>query len=182
MADQSLLHSPIKPHFFKPLLKGFRTHLNIPVAFFSKHVEGKNDQNKTVNLRSDASEKTWLVKMDGLNLTDGWEDFAFSHDLRIGDIVVFRHEGEMVFHVTALGPSCCEIQYYTSSHNINDDDRNDQTNIGKLLLSEMYNAKAKPKQRSQSDSSSDHSCFEGSVSPSSLRNNQLVNTNFGLYA
>ncbi|EFH39367.1 predicted protein, partial [Arabidopsis lyrata subsp. lyrata] len=142
MADQSLLHSPIKPHFFKPLLEGFRTHLvlcstlfsyisehNIPVAFFSKHVEGKNDQNKTVNLRSDASEKTWLVKMDGLNLTDGWEDFAFSHDLRIGDIVVFRHEGEMVFHVTALGPSCCEIQYYTSSHNINDDDRNDQTNI-----------------------------------------------------
>lgn len=169
MADQSLLHSPIKPHFFKPLLQGFRTHLvlcstlfsyisehviakhssfvqilfacllqNIPVAFFSKHVEGKNDQNKIAKLRSDASEKTWLVKMDGLNLTDGWEDFAFAHDLRIGDIVIFRHEGEMVFHVTALGPSCCEIQYYTSSHNINDDDRNDQTNIGKLLLYEMF--------------------------------------------
>lgn len=34
-----------------------------------------------------------------------------AHDLRIGDVVVFRHEGELVFHVTALGPSCCEIQY-----------------------------------------------------------------------
>jgi len=107
---------------------------NIPVAFFSKHVEGRNNQNKTVTLRSDAADKTWLVKMDGLKLTDGWEDFAFAHDLRIGDIVVFRLEGEMVFHVTALGPSCCEIQYHTSSHNINDDDRNDQINIGKLLL------------------------------------------------
>lgn len=100
---------------------------NIPVAFFLKHVEGRNDQNKIATLRSDASDKTWLVKRDGLKFTDGWEDFAFAHDLRTGDIVVFRHEGEMVFHVTALGPSCCEIQYtYSSSHNINDD----QTNIG----------------------------------------------------
>ncbi|CAL9216235.1 unnamed protein product [Arabidopsis halleri] len=168
MADQSLLHSPIKPHFFKPLLEGFRTHLNIPVAFFSKHVEGKNDQNKIAKLRSDASEKTWLVKMDGLNLTDGWEDFAFAHDLRIGDIVVFRHEGEMVFHVTALGPSCCEIQYYTSSHNINDDDRNDQTNIAS-----RNSSRVKKNARKKVEPSSDHSRFMAKVSVWGLRNDRL---------
>ena len=26
-----------------------------------------------------------------------------------GDIVIFKHEGDMVFHVTPFGPSCCEI-------------------------------------------------------------------------
>lgn len=104
---------------------------DIPVAFFSKHMEGRNDQNKTAKLRSDASDKTWIVKMDGLKLTDGWEDFAVAHDLRIGDITVFRHEGGLVFHVTALGPSCCEIQY--TSHNIEDDSDDQTNNIGKLF-------------------------------------------------
>ncbi|KAF2554130.1 hypothetical protein F2Q68_00035192, partial [Brassica cretica] len=99
---------------------------NIPVAFFSKHVVGRHDHVKIAKLRTDASDKNWKVKMDGSKLTDGWEDFAVAHDLRVGDMIVFRHEGEMVFHVTALGPSCCEIQY-TSSHNINDDSH-DQTN------------------------------------------------------
>ncbi|ANM60822.1 transcriptional factor B3 family protein [Arabidopsis thaliana] len=168
MADQSLLHSPINPHFFQPILTESRTHLNIPVAFFSKHVEGRNNQNKTVTLRSDASDKTWLVKMDGLKLTDGWEDFAFAHDLRTGDIVVFRLEGEMVFHVTALGPSCCEIQYHTSSHNINDDDRNDQINIAS-----RNSSRVKKNPRKKVESSLDHSRFVAKVSAWCLSNDRL---------
>lgn len=83
---------------------------DIPEAFFLNHLEGSND-GKTAELRSDASEITFKVKIDGQRLSHGWEDFAVAHDLRIGDVVVFRHEGELVFHVTALGPSCCEIQY-----------------------------------------------------------------------
>lgn len=62
-------------------------------------------------LRSDASKITWNVKIDGQRFTDGWKDFAFAHDLRIGDIVIFRQESDLAFHVTLLGPSCCEIQY-----------------------------------------------------------------------
>jgi len=46
----------------------------------------------------------------------------------------------------------------------------------------LCRAKAKPKQRSVAEYSSDHSCFEGSVTPSSLRNDLLVSTNFGFYA
>uniref|UniRef100_A0A0D3C1V7 TF-B3 domain-containing protein n=1 Tax=Brassica oleracea var. oleracea TaxID=109376 RepID=A0A0D3C1V7_BRAOL len=106
----SPLHSPINPHFFQPLLPGFTNHLDIPVAFFLKHLE-RNNKRKTAKLRSDASETTWRVEIDGQRLSDGWEDFAVGHDLRLGDIVIFRHEGELVFHVTALGPSCSEIQY-----------------------------------------------------------------------
>ncbi|XP_048591465.1 B3 domain-containing protein REM17-like, partial [Brassica napus] len=106
---------------------------NIPVAFFSTHIKGRNDHIKIAKLRTDASDKTWKVKMDGSKFTDGWEDFAVAHDLRVGDITVFRHEGEMVFHVTALGPSFCEIQY-TSSHNINDDTHDQTNNIGILFF------------------------------------------------
>lgn len=56
---------------------------------------------------------TWKVKIedDGRRLTEGWKEFALAHDLRIGDIVIFRQEKDMAFHVTLFGPSCCEIQY-----------------------------------------------------------------------
>jgi len=96
---------------------------NIPVKFFSKRIQGRNE-GRTVELRTDASEKTWQVKIQGRRLTVGWKEFASAHDFRVGDIIVFRHEGSLVFHVTALGPSCCEIQYVPSCNN--------QENISKL--------------------------------------------------
>lgn len=46
----------------------------------------------------------------------------------------------------------------------------------------LCRAKTRQKQRSVAESSSDHSCFDGSVTPSSLRNDQLVSTNFVFYA
>ncbi|KAL0693629.1 hypothetical protein Bca4012_060809 [Brassica carinata] len=107
---------------------GSRTD-SVPIAFFGKHVQGSYDHIKTAKLRTDASDKTWLVKVDGLKLTDGWKDFAGAHDLRVGDIIIFRHEGDMVFHVTPFEPSCCDIQYTSpSSHNINDDSHDQTTN------------------------------------------------------
>lgn len=42
--------------------------------------------------------------------------------------------------------------------------------------------KPKPKQRSEPESASDRSCFEGVVKSSSLYKDQLVNTNFGFYS
>ncbi|KAL0716991.1 hypothetical protein Bca4012_066313 [Brassica carinata] len=111
--------SPMNPHFFQPLLPGFHSHLNIPMAFFSKHFEQTQNHGNSavVRLRSDASDVTWEVKMDGRRLTQGWQKFATSHDLRVGDIVIFRHDGDFLFHVSSFGPSCCEIRY-----NDNDDD------------------------------------------------------------
>ncbi|CAF2047487.1 unnamed protein product, partial [Brassica napus] len=102
--------NPHEPHFFKPLLPGFQSGVTIPLAFFSKHIEGKTNQ-KTWKLRSDASDQTWEVIQEGRTLTGGWKDFTTTHDLQIGDLVIFKHEGDMVFHVTPFGPSCCEIQY-----------------------------------------------------------------------
>ena len=94
------------------------------MAFFLKHLD-KSNKGKTAKLRSDASETTWNVKLDGRRFSDGWEYFAVAHDLRVGDIVVFRHEGELVFYVTALGPSCCEIQY-------GEEDSQEEDKSGKL--------------------------------------------------
>ncbi|KAL0739622.1 hypothetical protein Bca4012_015832 [Brassica carinata] len=153
MADQSL-HSLTNPHFFQSLLPGFHTHLSVPIAFFVKHVQGSYDHIKTVKLRTDASDKTWLVKVDGLKLTDGWKDFAAAHNLQIGDIIIFRHEGDMVFHVTPFGPSCCDIQYTSpSSHNINDDSH-DQTTNNTVAMSFDY-------------------CFLAEVTASNLKEDKL---------
>ncbi|KAL0795455.1 hypothetical protein Bca101_066832 [Brassica carinata] len=173
MADDQSLHCPTNPHFFQPLLPSFHTHLNIPVAFFLKHVQGSNNHIKTAKLRTDASAKTWLVKINGLRFTDGWKDFAVAHDLRIGDIIIFRHEGEMVFHVTAFGPSFCDIQYTSrSSHNIRDDSQ-DQTNNTGNSSGEKRKRAVKKTPRTKEDFSSDHSHFMAHVSPSSLKYDRL---------
>ncbi|EFH57074.1 hypothetical protein ARALYDRAFT_901447 [Arabidopsis lyrata subsp. lyrata] len=140
-------------HFFKPLLPGFHSHLTIPVAFFFKNIEGRNEQ-KTAELRSDASNKTWKVKIDGQRLTNGWRDFALAHDLRIGDIIVFRQERDMTFHVTMLGPSCCEIQYVSCLDN--------QNNRGTIQ-----------RKKKKAESSLDLSCFVANVTPSNLRYDSL---------
>ncbi|KAG5416464.1 hypothetical protein IGI04_004031 [Brassica rapa subsp. trilocularis] len=97
-----------EPHFFKPLLPGFHSGVAIPLDFYSKHIQGA-EINKPWKLRSDASDQIWEVIREGRTLTKGWKEFTEAHDLRIGDIVIFKHEGDMVFHVTPFGPSCCEI-------------------------------------------------------------------------
>ncbi|CAN8284173.1 unnamed protein product [Cochlearia groenlandica] len=146
-------------HFFKPLLPGFNNHLMIPITFFSKNIEGRS-KHKTGELRSDASVIAWKVKLEGgKRLTDGWNEFALAHDLRVGDIVVFRqeiHHDIMSFHVTMLGPSCCEIQYDDSDHN----------NLGKI------HRKKNP--RKETESSIEPSCFVAKVMPSTLRYDRLT--------
>ncbi|XP_010467375.1 PREDICTED: B3 domain-containing protein REM14-like [Camelina sativa] len=147
-------------HFFKPLLPGFHSHLTIPVAFFLKNIEGRNEQKKTAELRSDASKITWKVKVDGQRLSNGWKEFALAHDLRIGDILVFKQERDMCFHVTVLGPSCCQIQYVSSLHN--------QNNLVSSFSGKIQRKKEK------SESSLDLSCFVANVTPSNLRYDSLT--------
>ncbi|KAF3575869.1 hypothetical protein DY000_02034349 [Brassica cretica] len=150
-------------HFFKPLLPGFHSHLKIPVAFFSKHIEGRNEHKNTAKLRSDTSEITWKVKIeDGLRLTEGWKEFALAHDLRVGDIVVFRQENDMGFHVTLFGPSCCEIQYGSCL-----DDKN------KLVTIQSSKKKMKNTKREAESSTLEPSCYVANVTPSSLRYDML---------
>ncbi|KAF8049701.1 hypothetical protein N665_2142s0004 [Sinapis alba] len=169
------LESPTNPHFFQPLLPGFDTHLTIPVAFFSKHIEGKTKQ-KTATLRSDASDITWEVKIEGRRLTKGWKDFTTAHDLRIGDVIIFKHEGDMVFNVTSFGPSCCEIQY-TQSHIIkeeddNNDDHEDDNENRHKIRNVLRMKSLKPKTEPMSSFSFDY-CFVAEVTASNLKMDTL---------
>ncbi|CDY65751.1 BnaCnng48580D [Brassica napus] len=159
--DSELLKFMRMPNkrFFKPLLPGFHSHLTIPVAFFLKYIEGTNEHH-TAKLRSDASKITWEVKIeDGQKLTDGWKEFAIAHDLRIGDILMFRQEKDMAFHVTLLGPSGCEFQYESCSE--------EENNLGRNI------PKKKNLEREAESSSLDPSCFLATIWPSSLRYDTL---------
>ncbi|XP_023634055.1 B3 domain-containing protein REM17 [Capsella rubella] len=161
---ESVLQTPKNPHFFQPLLPGFDSYLNIPVTFYLKHLQGRNEH-KTAKLRTDASDTVWELKIeDGQRLTEGWKEFVTANDFRIGDVTVFRHEGDLVFHVTALGLRGCEIEY-TSSHSVDDDCDNHQENI------ETRPVKKNPGR--EEDSSLDHSCFVANVSVSNLYEDKL---------
>jgi hypothetical protein len=135
---------------------------NIPVKFFSKYIKGKHE-GKTVKLRSDSSKRTWKVKIEGHTLTDGWKEFVEAHDLRISDFVIFKHKGDMFFDVTALGSSCCEVQYAPScSHGENEE----SDEIGESSRKEKEieeNIETEPDQFS-----SDLTCFSQSVTTSNL--------------
>ncbi|CAH2061183.1 unnamed protein product, partial [Thlaspi arvense] len=148
-------------HFFKPLLPGFHNHLTIPTTFFFKHIHRKSEE-KMAKLRTDVSKITWEVKVeDGRRLSEGWKEFALAHDLRVGDIVVFRKEKDMTFHVVMFGPSCCEIRYGSCLDNKN--------NLGKI----QRKKKSKKNARRETGSSLDPSCFVANVTPLTIQCDRL---------
>ncbi|KAL2920936.1 putative B3 domain-containing protein REM15 [Bienertia sinuspersici] len=88
---------------------------SIPKAF-SKHlkdgskaeIEG-DDDNKVAILR-DKSRRNWVVKLDYINLKfkDGWKKFCEEHNLQIGDFLVFKYQGDLIFDVFIFDPTACE--------------------------------------------------------------------------
>lgn len=51
------------------------------------------------------------MKLNGQRLEEGWEKFAEEHGLQLGDLLIFRHEGEMEFEVTIFDSSHCDREY-----------------------------------------------------------------------
>lgn len=56
-------------------------------------------------LISEASDRIWEVKLDGNRLAGGWEEFAAVNNFSHGDVLVFRHNGEEIFHVAVYSES-----------------------------------------------------------------------------
>ncbi|XVF35723.1 hypothetical protein REPUB_Repub18cG0170800 [Reevesia pubescens] len=79
---------------------------SIPLSFF-KYLKDQNCERAV--LRS--SGRTWSVKIKDRKFEDGWEEFARDHDLHVGDFVVFRHDGNMVFDVMVFDISACQREY-----------------------------------------------------------------------
>ncbi|XP_060179517.1 B3 domain-containing protein REM17-like isoform X4 [Lycium barbarum] len=81
--------------------------LKIPIGFL-KYLKGYENIKRAVLKRAG---KKWLVKVKGRQLKRGWKKFAKEHDLQIGDLLIFRHEGEMEFDVSIFNKSQCDREY-----------------------------------------------------------------------
>ncbi|KAK6781586.1 hypothetical protein RDI58_019382 [Solanum bulbocastanum] len=100
--------SPKNPHFFKPILPGFKQGIKIPKGFL-KYLKKYDQYEHAILKRAD---KKWRVKVNGRQLEDGWEKFTEKHDLHLRDILVFRHEGNMEFEVSIFDLNQqCEREY-----------------------------------------------------------------------
>ncbi|MCD9646726.1 hypothetical protein HAX54_036880 [Datura stramonium] len=98
---------PKKPHFFKPILPGFKDGLKIPTGFL-KYLKGHGCIEHAILRRAG---KKWLVKVKGWRLEDGWKKFAEELNLQLGELLIFRHEGDMEFEVSIFDSSQREREY-----------------------------------------------------------------------
>ncbi|CAN0860316.1 B3 domain-containing protein REM17 [Linum grandiflorum] len=101
-----------KPHFFQPLIPDFENQFSIPEAF-CKHLDagvrgGRKLGWQNVVLRSPLGKSYTVTVHNGRELKHGWKQFVDEHDLHVGDFLVFRLEGEMVFDVMVFDPSFSE--------------------------------------------------------------------------
>nr|XP_009771718.1 PREDICTED: B3 domain-containing protein REM5-like [Nicotiana sylvestris] len=99
--------SPKKPHFFKPIMPYFKNGLKIPLGFLKYLKDHDHIEHAILRMGS----KKWLVKVNGRRLEEGWENFAEEHDLQLGDMLVFGHEGDMEFEVSIFHSNQCEREY-----------------------------------------------------------------------
>ncbi|XP_015084058.1 putative B3 domain-containing protein REM15 [Solanum pennellii] len=96
-----------KPRFFKPIQPGYKHCIKIPIGFL-KYLKGLNHIKQAI-LRSRG--KKWLVKVNGWRLEEGWKRFAKENDLQLGDLLIFKHEGDMEFQVSIFDSSHCDREY-----------------------------------------------------------------------
>uniref|UniRef100_M1DTI7 DNA binding protein n=1 Tax=Solanum tuberosum TaxID=4113 RepID=M1DTI7_SOLTU len=111
---------PKKPHFFKPILPGFKNGLKIPIGFL-KYLKGHDQHEHAILTRGG---KKWLVKANGWRLEEGsWKEFVEELNLKLGDVLVFKHEGDMKFDVSIFDSSHhCDKEY--AKYEDEDEDEN----------------------------------------------------------
>lgn len=49
-----------------------------------------------------------MQSKDDLYFESGWRDFVFDHSIQVGEILVFRYEGQSSFSVQLFDQSACE--------------------------------------------------------------------------
>ncbi|KAK9165314.1 hypothetical protein Scep_000505 [Stephania cephalantha] len=106
-------------HFFKIMIPGCAEKLRIPKAFITRRLNGVGNRER-VKLRIKG--ETWDVKVSSddeeMWLEKGWEEFVQDNEIRLGDVVVFDHMGNMVFDVMLFDPSACEKDCSSSTKNV----------------------------------------------------------------
>lgn len=170
----------------------------IPDSFISNHVKGKTQSTK-LKLTTDVSDRSWEVELDGQRFARGWKQFSIDHGVRKDDVLSFRHDGDMVFHVTPFGRSFSRqiLQFASSTsedeneddeHNIFDDDvfdedddeehadagDDDDDDDDEDSEEELYPNKTSSKKRAITET--ENSYLLAHVTSSTLSRSHLVNT------
>lgn len=155
----------------------------IPDSFVSNHLKG-NIQSTKLKLTSDASDRTWEVELDGQRFARGWKHFSDHHCVRSDDVLSFRHDGDMVFHVTPFGRRFTQqIQFISSTSEASDDDDEDigDEDVGydddATSEEELYPNKtlSKKRARTETECSSENTYLVAPcATPSSLSRNHMV--------
>ncbi|KAF6166944.1 hypothetical protein GIB67_037457 [Kingdonia uniflora] len=107
----------------------------LPVKFL-RYLDGEKCE-RDATLRRGG--KTWCLTMKDSSFRDGWKDFARDHDLHIGDFVVFKHVGSLVFDVMVFDTTYCERKYPSRFDLENDDSsprvtKNNEKQGGKMKV------------------------------------------------
>ncbi|KAF8107940.1 hypothetical protein N665_0116s0139 [Sinapis alba] len=155
--------SPKPSLFHWKFLTGHKPLLTLDDEFLRDHTK--------VLLISGASDKIWEVKLDGNRLAGGWEEFAAVNEFSDGNVLVFRHNGDEIFHVAAVSS---HIQHasptftYESdeSDDVEDEDSDDD---------DAWDVLVEKNKKPEADSSSGgYSCFlRARVTSSSLIKDHL---------
>ncbi|XXG49259.1 hypothetical protein AAC387_Pa02g3491 [Persea americana] len=158
MLFQSMARRPRKPSamsqkkapmFFKFMLPGFSQKLCLPRAFL-KNLKGDKCDKAILN---SPLGKSWHVKVCGGNacmwFADGWFDFVQGHDLQLGECLVFRYDGDMVFYVIVFATSASEKRLPVFKKDDKDDGKQRGTEDEKKSPLVREKVKDKGKQRGQ---------------------------------
>ncbi|XP_069144123.1 B3 domain-containing protein REM9-like [Solanum lycopersicum] len=110
---------PKKPHFFKPIQPGFKNGLKIPIGFL-KYLKGNDNVEHAILKRGGYK---WSMKVNGHRFEAGWVEFVEQHGLKLGNILMFRHEGNMEFEFSIFDSSHCDREYVEYMEEVGDHTR-----------------------------------------------------------
>ncbi|KAM3270709.1 B3 domain-containing protein REM10 isoform X3 [Capsicum chacoense] len=139
--------APNKPHFFKPILPNFKHGIKIPIAF-SKYLKGINQEHAILR----RADKKWRVKVNRRLLGEGWAKFVEEHDLQLGDLLIFRHEGALEFEVSVFDSNQFERKYKQIPKGVNEGGEEIDHNC-------KFTSQAKTTEKSKLDIKSPHKVF-----------------------
>ncbi|KAJ8435300.1 hypothetical protein Cgig2_026392 [Carnegiea gigantea] len=138
--------SPSKPHHcFQPLIPGFLYNFSIPGSFL-KYIAGRGEDNgEEIVILRDKREINWYIKMDGYHFKDGWKNFCKENNLQVGDFVVLKHQGQLIFDVLIFDPTACEREYrsFTQSSKLITSSSDLHANISSSIPKKMKGMKKK---------------------------------------
>ncbi|TVU39685.1 hypothetical protein EJB05_13118, partial [Eragrostis curvula] len=95
-----------KPQFIRVIHQDFLEKMIIPAKFL-KHYVSEGYLNSRVVVLVSPLGKFWRIELEknqsGMFLAGGWPEFLAFHAICEGDVLLFRHEGNMVFKFKVFG-------------------------------------------------------------------------------